>query len=163
MKKRTGVKNAVWALALVTLLLGGCGSKADRSSATAADMETAEEAAYDAAGTYLSDDIYSVDPAENEVVADDVAEDGAARGYKPKADQKRKSFGGNGNLRRTACNDHGKDRELFRLHRRKLYLQWQQLLWKRNQKCVYDHTDTGTASGRLFILCFRGVQCDQPK
>lgn len=78
MKKRTGVKNAVWALALVTLLLGGCGSKADRSSATAADMETAKEAAYDAAGTYLSDDIYSVDPAENEVVADDVAEDGAA-------------------------------------------------------------------------------------
>ena len=75
MKKRTGVKNAVWALALVTLLLGGCGSKADRSSATAADMETAEEAAYDAAGTYLSDDIYSVDSAE---VTDDVAEDGAA-------------------------------------------------------------------------------------
>ncbi len=78
MKKRTGVKNAVWALALVTLLLGGCGSKADRSSATAAGMETAEEAAYDAAGTYLSDDIYSASPAENEVVADDVAEDGAA-------------------------------------------------------------------------------------
>lgn len=75
MKKRTGVKNAVWALALVTLLLGGCGSKADRSSATAADMEMAEEAAYDAAGTYLSDDIYSVDSAE---VTDDVAEDGAA-------------------------------------------------------------------------------------
>ena len=75
MKKRTGVKNAVWALALVTLLLGGCGSKADRSSATAADMETAKEAAYDAAGTYLSDDIYSVDSAE---VTDDVAEDGAA-------------------------------------------------------------------------------------
>lgn len=78
MKKRTGVKNAVWALALVTLLLGGCGSKADRSSATAADMKMAEEAAYDAAGTYLSDDIYSASPAENEVVADDVAEDGAA-------------------------------------------------------------------------------------
>lgn len=75
MKKRTGVKNAVWALALVTLLLGGCGSKADRSSATAADMKMAEEAAYDAAGTYLSDDIYSVDSAE---VTDDVAEDGAA-------------------------------------------------------------------------------------
>lgn len=75
MKKRTGVKNAVWALTLVTLLLGGCGSKADRSSATAADMEMAEEAAYDAAGTYLSDDIYSVDSAE---VTDDVAEDGAA-------------------------------------------------------------------------------------
>lgn len=75
MKKRTGVKNAVWALALVTLLLGGCGSKADRSSATAADMEMAEEAAYDADGTYLSDDIYSVDSAE---VTDDVAEDGAA-------------------------------------------------------------------------------------
>lgn len=75
MKKRTGVKNAVWALALVTLLLGGCGSKADRSSATAADMETAEEAAYDADGAYLSDDIYSVDSAE---VTDDVAEDGAA-------------------------------------------------------------------------------------
>lgn len=75
MKKRTGVKNAVWALALVTLLLGGCGSKADRSSATAADMEMAKEAAYDAAGTYLSDDIYSVDSAE---VTDDVAEDGAA-------------------------------------------------------------------------------------
>lgn len=75
MKKRTGVKNAVWALALVTLLLGGCGSKADRSSATAADMEMAEEAAYDADGAYLSDDIYSVDSAE---VTDDVAEDGAA-------------------------------------------------------------------------------------
>lgn len=75
MKKRTGVKNAVWALALVTLLLGGCGSKADRSSATAADMETAKEAAYDADGAYLSDDIYSVDSAE---VTDDVAEDGAA-------------------------------------------------------------------------------------
>lgn len=75
MKKRTGVKNAVWALALVTLLLGGCGSKADRSSATAADMKTAEEAAYDADGAYLSDDIYSVDSAE---VTDDVAEDGAA-------------------------------------------------------------------------------------
>lgn len=74
MKKRTGVKNAVWALALVTLLLGGCGSKADRSSATAADMEMAEEAAYDADGAYLSDDIYSVDSAE---VTDDVAEDGA--------------------------------------------------------------------------------------
>lgn len=74
MKKRTGVKNAVWALALVTLLLGGCGSKADRSSATAADMETAKEAAYDADGAYLSDDIYSVDSAE---VTDDVAEDGA--------------------------------------------------------------------------------------
>ena len=75
MKKRTGVKNAVWALALVTLLLGGCGSKADRSSATAADMKMAEEAAYDADGAYLSDDIYSVDSAE---VTDDVAEDGAA-------------------------------------------------------------------------------------
>lgn len=75
MKKRTGVKNAVWALALVTLLLGGCGSKGDRSSATAADMEMAEEAAYDADGAYLSDDIYSVDSAE---VTDDVAEDGAA-------------------------------------------------------------------------------------
>lgn len=75
MKKRTGVKNAVWALALVTLLLGGCGSKADRSSAKAADMEMAEEAAYDADGAYLSDDIYSVDSAE---VTDDVAEDGAA-------------------------------------------------------------------------------------
>lgn len=75
MKKRTGVKNAVWALALVTLLLGGCGSKADRSSATAADMEMAKEAAYDADGAYLSDDIYSVDSAE---VTDDVAEDGAA-------------------------------------------------------------------------------------
>ncbi|CDD45962.1 putative uncharacterized protein [Firmicutes bacterium CAG:534] len=75
MKKRTGVKNAVWALALVTLLLGGCGSKADRSSATAADMEMAEEAAYDADGAYLSDDIYSVDSAE---VTDDVAENGAA-------------------------------------------------------------------------------------
>lgn len=75
MKKRTGVKNAVWALAFVTLLLGGCGSKADRSSATAADMEMAEEAAYDADGAYLSDDIYSVDSAE---VTDDVAEDGAA-------------------------------------------------------------------------------------
>lgn len=74
MKKRTGVKNAVWALALVTLLLGGCGSKADRSSATAADMKMAEEAAYDADGAYLSDDIYSVDSAE---VTDDVAEDGA--------------------------------------------------------------------------------------
>lgn len=75
MKKRTGVKNVVWALALVTLLLGGCGSKADRSSAAAAGMEMAEEAAYDTAGAYLSDDIYSVDPAE---VTDDVAEDGAA-------------------------------------------------------------------------------------
>lgn len=75
MKKRTGVKNAVWALALVTLLLGGCGSKADRSSATAADMKMAEEAAYDADGAYLSDDIYSVDSAE---VTDDVAENGAA-------------------------------------------------------------------------------------
>lgn len=74
MKKRTGVKNAVWALALVTLLLGGCGSKADRSSAAAAEMMMTEEAAYDAAGTYLSDDIYSVDSAE---VTDDVAEDGA--------------------------------------------------------------------------------------
>lgn len=74
MKKRTGVKNAVWALTLVALLLGGCGSKADRSSATAADMKMAEEAAYDADGAYLSDDIYSVDSAE---VTDDVAEDGA--------------------------------------------------------------------------------------
>ena len=74
MKKRTGVKNAVWALTLVALLLGGCGSKADRSSATAADMKMAEEAAYDADGAYLSDDIYSVDSAE---VTDVVAEDGA--------------------------------------------------------------------------------------
>ena len=77
MKKRTGVKNAVWALTLVALLLGGCGSKADRSSDAPAAMMMTEEAAYDAAGAYLSDDIYSVDPAENEVVADDVAEDGA--------------------------------------------------------------------------------------
>lgn len=78
MKKRTGVKNAVWALTLVTLLLGGCGSKAGGSSTAPADMMKTEEAAYDADGAYLSDDIYSASPAENEVVADDVAEDGAA-------------------------------------------------------------------------------------
>lgn len=78
MKKRTGVKNAVWALALVTLLLGGCGSKAGGSSTAPAAMMMTEEAAYDADGAYLSDDIYSASPAENEVVADDVAEDGAA-------------------------------------------------------------------------------------
>ena len=77
MKMRTGVKNAVWALTLVALLLGGCGSKADRSSDAPAAMMMTEEAAYDAAGAYLSDDIYSASPAENEVVADDVAEDGA--------------------------------------------------------------------------------------
>lgn len=75
MKKRTGVKNAVWALTLVTLLLGGCGSKAGGSSTAPAAMMMTEEAAYDADGAYLSDDIYSVDPAE---VTDDVAEDGAA-------------------------------------------------------------------------------------
>lgn len=78
MKKRTGVKNAVWALTLVTLLLGGCGSKAGGSSTAPAAMMMTEEAAYDADGAYLSDDIYSASPAENEVVADDVAEDGAA-------------------------------------------------------------------------------------
>lgn len=72
MKKRAGVKNVIWALALVTLLLGGCGSKADRSSAAAAGMMM-EEVADDAAGTYLSDDIYSASPAENEVVAEDGA------------------------------------------------------------------------------------------
>ena len=60
----------IWALALVTLLLGGCGSKADRSSAAAAGMMMEEEA-YDAVGTYLSDDIYSASPAENEAVAED--------------------------------------------------------------------------------------------
>ena len=49
MKKRTGVKNAVWALTLVALLLGGCGSKADRSSDAPAAMMMTEEAAYDAA------------------------------------------------------------------------------------------------------------------
>ena len=75
MKKRTGVKNAVWALTLVTLLLGGCGSKAGGSSTAPAAMMMTEEAAYDADGAYLSDDIYSVDSAE---VTDDVAEDGAA-------------------------------------------------------------------------------------
>lgn len=75
MKKRTGVKNAVWALTLVTLLLGGCGSKAGGSSTAPAAMMMKEEAAYDADGAYLSDDIYSVDSAE---VTDDVAEDGAA-------------------------------------------------------------------------------------
>ena len=74
MKKRTGVKNAVWALTLVTLLLGGCGSKAGGSSTAPAAMMMTEEAAYDADGAYLSDDIYSVDSAE---VTDDVAEDGA--------------------------------------------------------------------------------------
>lgn len=75
MKKRTGVKNAVWALTLVTLLLGGCGSKAGGSSTAPAAMMMTEEAAYDADGAYLSDDIYSVDSAE---VTDDVAENGAA-------------------------------------------------------------------------------------
>ena len=75
MKKRTGVKNAVWALTLVTLLLGGCGSKAGGSSTAPAAMMMKEEAAYDADGAYLSDDIYSVDSAE---VTDDVAENGAA-------------------------------------------------------------------------------------